>query len=231
IESGEKIKARAILIASGAEYRRLALDNLEKFEGRGIYYSATKADAAFCEGECVAIVGGGNSAGQAAVFLSSTAEKIYIMIRGSSLSLTMSNYLIDRIEDAGNIEVLTNSEITKITGEDHTESIEVRDNVTQSKSTLNVKAIFSFIGAIPNTQWLPAEIERDEKGFIKTGTSAANSPQWMLSRPPFLLETSRPGVFAAGDVRSMSSKRVAAAAGEGSMTVQFVHEYLKSVLV
>lgn len=229
IESGEKIKCKTLLIATGAEYKRLNLPNLAKFEGKGIYYAATVMEGTICAGEPVAVVGGGNSAGQAAVFLSSTARRIYVIIRGKSLSLTMSNYLIERINQTENIEVLTDSEITEVKGDEDVESVSVHNNLTGETVELKINSIFSFIGATPNTAWLPAEIERDENGFVLTGPAVMNSPQWHLERHPFLLETSCPGIFAAGDVRSSSAKRVSSAVGEGSMTVQFVHERLKEI--
>ncbi|MEO8665848.1 MAG: FAD-dependent oxidoreductase [Ignavibacteria bacterium] len=227
VESGEKVKTKALLIASGAEYKKLDLDNLDKFEGRGVYYAATNMEATMCTAVPVAVVGGGNSAGQAAIFLSSSVKKVYLIARSKDLSPTMSNYLIERIQDIHNIELILNSEITEIKGDLHIEAIIVTNNITKEQTEMNVAAIFSFIGAMPNTGWLPDEIEKDEKGFINTGISLKSSPHWKLTRQPFLLETSRAGVFAAGDVRSLSVKRVASAVGEGSMTVQFVHEYLK----
>lgn len=227
IESGETVRSKTLLIASGAEYKKLDLKNREKFEGRGIYYAATNMEVTLCAGQPVAVVGGGNSAGQGAVFLSEHVKKVYILVRGSSLSLTMSSYLVERINETENIEVMLNSEIMEINGDEQIDSITVFNNSTKQTSDLKINSIFSFIGANPNTEWLPEGIEKDPKGFICTGTSLIECKQWTLKRQPFLLETSRPGVFAAGDVRSLSSKRVSSAVGEGSMTVQFVHEYLK----
>lgn len=197
------------------------------FDGAGVYYAATKMEAQTCGGDQVVVVGGGNSAGQAAIFLSGNARKVYLLIRGGDLGKNMSNYLAQRIEQTANIELKTNTEIAAMFGDTHLEAVEMKNNQTGEIRKISVAGVFSFIGAIPRTNWLPPEIETDAKGFIKTGANVADSTQWTLKRPPFFLETSRAGVFAAGDVRSDSVKRVASAVGEGSMAVQFVHEYLK----
>ena len=229
LDTGEKISSKTLIIASGAEYRKLDLKNLEKYEGRGIYYAATKMEATICRGEAVAVVGGGNSAGQAAVFLSSNVSKVFLIVRGQNLSLTMSKYLEQRITECTEIELLLNTEIKEIKGDEQVEAIDIINNKTKEEKKLSVGALFSFIGAIPRTEWLPEEIETDEKGFIKTGLNAGKSSYWSNSRQPLFLETTRAGVFAAGDVRSNSVKRVSSAVGEGSMAVQFVHEYLKDL--
>ena len=227
LDTGEKILSKTLLIASGAEYRKLSIKNLEKYEGRGIYYAATKMEAAICKDEQVAIAGGGNSAGQAAIFLSSNVRKVFLIVRGESLSLTMSKYLEQRIRECPEIELLFNTEIDEITGDEQLRGIKITNNKEKEERELAVGAVFSFIGAIPRIEWLPAAIEKDEKGFITTGLNAGKSSYWTLERQPYLLETTRAGVFAAGDVRSNSVKRVSSAVGEGSMAVQFVHEYLK----
>lgn len=229
LDTGEKISSKALLIASGAEYRKLDIKNLEKYEGRGIYYAATKMEASICKDEQVAVAGGGNSAGQAAIFLSSNVRKVFLIVRGKNLSLTMSKYLEQRIRECPEIELLFNTEINEIKGDEQVEVIKIINNKTKEEKELSVGAVFSFIGAIPRTEWLPQEIEKDEKGFIRTGINAGKSSYWKDSRQPHLLETNRPGVFAAGDVRSDSVKRVSSAVGEGSMAVQFVHEYLKDL--
>ncbi|HEY6333761.1 MAG TPA: FAD-dependent oxidoreductase [Blastocatellia bacterium] len=228
-DDGATITARALLIATGAAYRRLNVDGCERFEGSGVYYAATPMEAKMCRGSEVIVVGGGNSAGQAAVFLSGEVRKVWHIIRGNDLNKNMSTYLALRIEQTPNIKLLTNTSITQMHGDTHLESVEVHNSVTGEDRTITTPAVFSFIGADPRTDWLPAEIEKDSKGFIRTGPSLATSAYWTMARQPFLLETSRPGVFAAGDVRSGSAKRVAAAVGEGSMAVQLVHEYLKQV--
>jgi thioredoxin reductase (NADPH) len=182
-----------------------------------------------CHGNNVVLVGGGNSAGQAAVYLSQNARKVFLLIRGDDLCKSMSSYLAHRIMNTPNIEILRCTEVTSMSGDGHLNSIEILSKTTGERKTLQTAALFSFIGATPRTDWLPPEIEKDEKHFVRTGIELADSPQWTLKRQPFLLETSRPGVFAAGDVRSGSVKRVASAVGEGSMAVQFVHEYLKTM--
>ena len=179
-----------------------------------------------CSNSTVVIVGGGNSAGQAAVFLSEHAKKVLLLIRGDDLSKTMSQYLSRRLEQTDNIELLINSEISKMEGDDVLRSVEIINKKTNQTKTVETSAVFIFIGAIPHTDWLPAEIDVDNKGFVKTGFQVTDSSSWKAPRQPFLLETSRPGVFAAGDVRLDSIKRVASAVGEGSMTVQFVHQLL-----
>ncbi len=229
VDGGESITTKCLLIATGAQYRRLTVEGFEQFEGTGVYYAATQAEARLCVGGPVIVVGGGNSAGQAAVFLSGHAAKVLILIRGDDLNKNMSSYLVHRIEQTPNIELLCSTTIRKMDGDSHLSAVEIVSSKTGEQRRVETPAVFSFIGADPCTSWLPEEIERDEKGFVKTGTALTGSPHWTAGRSPFLLETSRPGVFAAGDVRSGSVKRVASAVGEGAMSVQFVHEYLKSM--
>jgi len=229
LEGKETIVAKCVLIATGADYRRLTVEGCERFEGCGVYYAATPIEAQLCRGSEVVVVGGGNSAGQAAVFLAGQVRKVYLVIRGDDLYKNMSSYLACRIEDTPNIEVLRNTEVRRLVGDGYLTSVEVIDNKTGETRTIRAPALFSFIGAIPRCDWIPPEIERDDKGFVRTGPAVAQSPHWTAKRQPFLLETSRPGVFAAGDVRAGSIKRVASAVGEGAMTVQFVHEYLKEM--
>ena len=227
LDDGESVKARSMLIATGAEYRRLEAEGCQRFEGSGVYYAATPVEAPLCRGAEVVVVGGGNSAGQAAVFLAGIARKVYVVIRGDDLYKDMSSYLAHRIEQNPNIEVLFNSEVREMDGDTHLREVEIVNNKTGEVRSLGTPALFSFIGAAPRTEWLPPEIEKDPKNFVRTGPFLAESSWWTLKRQPFMLETTRPGVFAAGDVRSGSVKRVASAVGEGAMAVMFVHEYLR----
>jgi thioredoxin reductase (NADPH) len=229
LEGGEVITTKCLLIATGAQYNRLDVDGIQRFEGTGVYYAASPAEGRICQGCPVIVVGGGNSAGQAAVFLAEHASRVFLLIRGDDLNRNMSSYLVRRIGQTANIALLCNTTIRRVEGNGHLQAVEILDNKTNRNRTLETPAVFSFIGATPRTDWLPAEIERDAKGFVRTGAALAESPYWTAARTPFLLETSRPGVFAAGDVRSGSSKRVATAVGEGAMSVQFVHEYLSQM--
>jgi thioredoxin reductase (NADPH) len=229
IDGGESITTKCLLIATGAQYRRLDVEGFEKFEGTGVYYAATPAEARLCRGCPVLVVGGGNSAGQAAVFLAGHASQVFVLIRGDDLNKSMSSYLVRRIAQTANIELLCNTTIERMQGDGHLGAVDIVNAKTGERRTVETPAVFSFIGATPRTDWLPANIERDAKGFVRTGSSIQQSPHWTAGRAPFLLETSHPGVFAAGDVRSGSVKRVASAVGEGSMAVQFVHEYLKAM--
>lgn len=228
LKSGETVTARCVLIATGAHYRRLGVLRCESFEGRGVYYAATPLEAQMCRGSDVVVVGGGNSAGQAAVFLASQVRRVYLVVRADSLYKDMSSYLASRIEQTPTVTVLLNTEVKEMNGDSHLAEIKLVNNKTGEEKVIKTSALFSFIGASPRTDWLPVEIERDEKGFVKTGPQLTESKHWKSNRPPFLLETTHPGVFAAGDVRSGSVKRVASAVGEGAMAVQFVHEYMKS---
>jgi thioredoxin reductase (NADPH) len=227
LDGDEVVRAKCLLIATGAEYRVLGVEGCERYEGRGVYYAATPIEAKVCSGSEVVVVGGGNSAGQAAVFLSRHARTVYVAIRGDDLYKNMSSYLASRVESASDIQVLRNTEVRRLEGDGSLEQVELVNRKTGEAKRLMCPAVFSFIGAVPRTDWLPAEIERDAKQFVKTGPTLASSPHWTPKRTPFLLETSRPGVFAAGDVRASSVKRVASAVGEGSMAVQFVHAYLR----
>jgi thioredoxin reductase (NADPH) len=229
LDGGETVTAKCLLIATGADYRLLGVEGCEEYEGRGVYYAATTVEADMCRGSDVVVVGGGNSAGQAAVFLARQVRKVFLVVRGDDLHKKMSAYLARRIEETPNIEVLPCTEVRRISGDGYLSEVEVVNRKTGEVRIIKTSALFSFIGAVPRTDWLPPEIEKDDKQFVKTGPTLAQSPRWRLPRPPFLLETSRPGVFAAGDARSGSAKRVAAAVGEGAMAVLFVHEYLKEM--
>ena len=226
LDREEQVTARCVLIATGVNYRRLPVDRCEEFEDGGVYYSATAVEAELCRDRTVVIVGGGNSAGQAAIFLSQYAARVLLLIRGDNLSKSMSSYLSDRIERSDEIELLNHTEVTKMMGDDCLEAVEITNNQTQEKQEIEVAGVFIFIGATPCTEWLPNNIATDKKGFIKTGMQLEDSEKQSYNRQPFLLETSQPGIFAAGDVRFDSIKRVASAVGEGSMTVKFVHQFL-----
>ncbi|HEX8679036.1 MAG TPA: NAD(P)/FAD-dependent oxidoreductase, partial [Chthoniobacterales bacterium] len=227
---GASLLAKTVIIATGADYMRLDAEGRENFENAGVYYAATALEAQLCRNSTVVVVGGGNSAGQAAMFLSETAAKVLLVIRGEGLSATMSSYLSRRVETKENIEILTRTVIRRMSGGKRLEAIELENRQTGEKRTVQTPAVFSMIGAKPCTQWLPPEIARDEKGFILTGAAVADAPAWRAAnRVPAPLETSRPGVFAAGDVRSGSVKRCAAAVGEGGMAVASVHQALAAL--
>jgi thioredoxin reductase (NADPH) len=231
-DNDRRLPARAIIIATGARYRRLELENLSRFEGAGVYYGATHLEAQLCGGEEVVVVGGGNSAGQAAVFLAQSAKRIYLLVRGPSLAETMSRYLIRRIEESPAITVLPNTEVISLEGSDRLEQVEWRDNSTQKVEKQKVGGLFSMTGAEPNSSWLDGCLTMDTRGFIKTGTDLSQddlaAAGWPLARRPYLLETSLPGIFAIGDIRCGSVKRVASAVGEGSIAISFVHRTLSS---
>ena len=223
------LHAKCVILATGVNYHRLEAEGRESFECAGLYYAATTREGRLCAGSTVVVVGGGNSAGQAAMFLSEGAKKVLLVVRGDGLNKTMSTYLSRRVEAKENIELLTNTEIRQMIGGKVLEAIELENTKTHERWMVQTPAVFSMIGAKPCTSWLPAEIELDERGFIKTGALVANLPVWKaLDRPPGPLETSWPGIFAAGDVRSGSVKRCAAAVGEGGMAVEGVHEVLKT---
>jgi thioredoxin reductase (NADPH) len=225
----EQVSTRCLLIATGAEYRKLDVPKREQFEGLGIYYAATPTELQLCSGADVVVVGGGNSAGQAVMFLSEGTRRVFLLLRGGDLRKSMSSYLADRIQGADNIEVLADAEISRVLGDQWLEAVDIKNLRTGMTRTVKTPAVFTFIGAIPCTNWLPREIEIDSKGFVKTGPLVSASQHWTADREPFFLETSRPGVFAAGDARFGSTKRVASAVGEGAMAVQFVHEYLRGM--
>jgi thioredoxin reductase (NADPH) len=231
IEEGSRMLARSVIIATGAQYRKLPLQNLERFEGRGIYYAATFVESQWCGGEEVMVVGGANSAGQAAVFLAKNARRVYLTFRSGDLTQSMSRYLIARIEETRNIVMRPHTEITALEGDDHLERVRCRDNQIHKEDSHAIRHLFVMTGAIPNTRWLDDCVVLDPNRFIKTGPDLSPedlaTANWPLVRPPRLLETSRPGVFAVGDVRGGNIKRVASAVGEGSIAIAFVHQTLK----
>jgi thioredoxin reductase (NADPH) len=230
LEDGATVRARAVIIATGARYRKPALANLANFEGVGVYYSATfMEEAQLGDDDDVIVVGGGNSAGQAAVFLARTSRRVHMLVRASSLSETMSRYLIRRLEEAPTIQVWTRTEIVALEGNGHLERVQWRDG-TGAVASHDIRHVFLMTGAEANTAWLNGRLALDEKGFVKTGpdlrATDLAAAEWPLDRSPHLLETSRPGVFAVGDVRCGNVKRVASAVGEGSIAISFVHRVL-----
>jgi thioredoxin reductase (NADPH) len=230
IDHGPRVLARTVIIAAGAEYRRLSLDNLSRFEGAGVYYGATFVEAQVCAGEEVIVVGGGNSAGQAAVFLAQSASRVHILVRSGGLAESMSRYLIRRIEETPAIVVRPHTAIKALDGGDHLERVRWRNRQTGTSETHDIRHVFAMTGAVPNTRWLDGCVALDAQGFIKTGPDLSPADlaaaRWPLVRAPHLLETSLPGVFAVGDVRGGNIKRVASAVGEGSIAVAFVHQVL-----
>jgi thioredoxin reductase (NADPH) len=218
------VQGRSVVVAAGAQYRKLPLPNLTQFEGVGVYYGATQIEAQLCRNEEVAVVGGANSAGQAAIFLSTQASRVHMLIRRPGLAATMSRYLISRIEACREITLKPSTEVEALEGNGHLERIHWRNEPTGATGVDGIRHLFLMTGAEPNTAWLQGCLALDDRQFVKTGTDLG--PEWPLNRPPHMLETSLPGVFAVGDIRSGSVKRVASAVGEGSMAVQFVHKVL-----
>jgi thioredoxin reductase (NADPH) len=234
LESGVVIDAQSIVLATGAQYNKPKAGNLERYEGQGIYYAATFMEAQLCTGEEVIVIGGANSAGQAAVFLAETAQKVYMLVRGKQLSDTMSRYLIRRIVENPKIEIHFQTEIVGLEGDSHLERVSWADRAAGKESTHDIRHVFIMAGASPRTEWLRECVALDEQGFILTGrdldTALASAPiQWPLSRPPQMLETSLPGVFAVGDIRSGNVKRVASAVGEGSISIHLVQRALAEI--
>jgi thioredoxin reductase (NADPH) len=229
VRAGVTVQTRAVIIATGVQYRKPDIPNLTRFEGVGVYYSATQIEAAFCRGEDVVVVGGGNSAGQAAVFLSGHGRRVHMLVRGPRLAESMSRYLIRRIEETPNITLRTRAQIEALEGEASLERVTWRDG-DGVRTTVDVRHVFLMTGANPNTAWLNNCVVLDKQGFVKAGPDILpdelRAAGWPLARRPFLFETSLPGVFAVGDVRAGSVKRVAAAVGEGSVCVQLVHKVL-----
>jgi len=231
MNDGTRVRARTVIIATGAEYRRLSVENLSRFEGAGVYYSATPIEAQLCVGQEVIVIGGGNSAGQAAVYLAQSAPRVHVLVRSDGLAQSMSRYLIRRLEETPNIEIHTRTQIVALEGADYLERVRWRDEATGQEDTHDVRHVFVMTGAVPKTQWLKGCVAMDASGFVKTGSDLTRddltATNWPRARPPHLLETSIPGVFAVGDVRGGNVKRVASAVGEGSIAVSFVHQALR----
>ena len=227
LNTGEVVNGRTLIVATGARYRRLPVPRLEEFEGIGVYYAATQSEAQSCVGDPVLVVGGGNSAGQAAMFMSQHAASCRLMIRGGDLGKSMSRYLVDEIGDNDRVEVVTHHEVVELKGDQELEAVVIRDTRSDEHSELPVKALFVFIGASPHTDWLQGHVALDEDGFVLTGTDVRDEQLTGFDGGrPYFLETSQAGIFAVGDVHSGSIKRVASAVGEGSMAVRLVHQRL-----
>jgi thioredoxin reductase (NADPH) len=230
LSDGSVLNTRSVIITTGVDYRALEATDVEKFTGAGIYYGASTTEAHSCREKDVYIVGGGNSAGQSAMYLSNFAKNVYIVIRKEDLSSTMSHYLIDQINATGNIQLVPETVVGQVYGNEKLEEICLENIQTKDRKQVKAAALFIFIGAKPVTNWIKLDIIKDEKGFIETGRDLlkydAFKKSWKLKREPFLLETCSPGIFAAGDVRAGAMNRVASAVGEGAMAIKFVHEYL-----
>jgi thioredoxin reductase (NADPH) len=229
VDCGQTIRARAVIIASGAQYNKPDIENLKKFEGQGIYYGATFIEAQMCGKDDVIVIGGGNSAGQAAVYLSQNGSKVHMLVRSNQLSDTMSRYLIQRIEENPGIEMHYRTELVGLEGDEQLERVTWRDKNTGEISTHDIRHVFIMAGGSPRTEWLKDCVAMDNKGFILTGRDldpVIQNYHWPLERVPQMLETSLPGVFAVGDVRAGNVKRVAAAVGEGSISIYLVHRVL-----
>jgi thioredoxin reductase (NADPH) len=233
LSDGSTVTSKSVVIATGVSYRQLEIEGLSKFSGAGVYYGAANTEAIACKNKSVYIVGGGNSAGQAAMFLSQFARNVFIVIRGKDLSSTMSSYLIDQINVTKNISVLSYTEVIEASGNDRLEKIKLKNNEKGTEEVVDAETLFIFIGAKPMTSWLPQNIQRNEKEFLVTGRDLLQFPNykefWPLKRDPYLLETSVPGIFAAGDVRATAMNRVASATGEGAMSISLTHKYLGEV--
>ena len=229
LKDGKDLRCQVVLLAMGVEWRTLDVPGIDRLTGAGVYYGGTIADAFICRNEDVYIVGGANSAGQAAMHFSRYAKTVTMLVRGDSLSKSMSRYLMEQIQVTRNIQVRLNTRVAEAHGDDRLEAITIVDDATGVKDTIPTHALFIFIGATPHTEYLEGVVDRDRRGFILTGPDLPARPSgWTLARHPFHLETSVPGIFAAGDVRCGSVKRVAAAVGEGASAVQFIHSYLDS---
>jgi thioredoxin reductase (NADPH) len=233
LADGLEISCHALMIATGVQWRRLEAPGVDRLQGAGVYYGGGATEALSCKGEMVYIVGGANSAGQAAMNFAKFAERVVILVRGDSLASTMSQYLIDQIKEMPNIQLWAHASVSEVHGDTHLEEISILCSDTNKMERVPANSMFIFIGALPRTEWLGSLVERDERGFLRTGPDLVRDGQhpkgWALDRDPFLLETNVPGIFAVGDVRHGSVKRVASGVGEGSVAVQFIHQYLSKV--
>jgi thioredoxin reductase (NADPH) len=233
LSDGNRLSCHALLLAMGVQWRKLDVPGLERLQGAGVYYGGGTTEAISCRDEDVYIIGGANSAGQAAMFFSRYAQRVVMLVRGDSLAATMSQYLIDQIKDTPNIHVEYRTQVVEVHGDDHLQTISIKCDQTGDVSRVPAAALFIFIGAEPRTAWLDGTVERDSRGFVLTGPDLMREGKrpkgWSLERDPGLLETNVPGIFAVGDVRHGSIKRVASGVGEGSIAIQFVHQYLSKV--
>jgi thioredoxin reductase (NADPH) len=227
LDGGDVLKARTIILACGVSWRSLQIEGFDRLVGKGVSYGAARSEASNAHGLDVHIVGAGNSAGQAAMFFSAYARSVAILCRGNGLEKSMSQYLIDQLATRSNISVMFGTEVAAVHGDASLQGIDVRDRATAETTRLESGGLFIFIGADAETAWLPPEVALDRKGYVLTGSDVRAAERWELDRDPYLLETSVPGIFACGDVRFSPVKRVAAAVGEGSMAIAFVHQYLK----
>jgi thioredoxin reductase (NADPH) len=227
LDGDERVSARTIVLATGVTWRRLVIDGFDRLIGKGIYYGASRSEAGAAHGLDLHLIGAGNSAGQAALFFANCARKVTLVVRGDSLEKSMSRYLIEQLRGKSNIAYRLNSEIIGVRGDVHLAAVNILDRNTQENSFQDCGGLFVFIGADAETKWLPAEIARDDRGYIPTGDDAVKSGRWSHNRDPYLLESSVPGIFACGDVRLSPVKRVASAVGEGSMAIAFVQQYLQ----
>jgi len=233
LSDGSQVAAQALIVATGVSYRLLDVPGAERLAGAGLFYGAAITEALAVKGEDVFVVGAGNSAGQAALYLALHAKSVTLLVRGPSLAESMSKYLIERIEEAPNISVMANVEVAELHGEERLEAVSVRERSTDVLTRHPGHAVFVFIGASPRTEWLAGQLQLDRQGFILSGPDLERQPNrrpsgWMADREPFWLETSVPGIFVAGDVRQQSTKRIASAVGEGAMAVSFVHQHLRA---
>jgi thioredoxin reductase (NADPH) len=231
IEGDGSVRGKCVLIATGAEYRKLEVPQRDRFDGLGVFYAATQTELVTCGNSDVVVVGGGNSAGQAIMFLSQHTRQVTVLLRGADMQSSMSSYLAERIQATANVTVRPHTVVRRLLGDERLEAVEIEDTQSERCEVLQTPALFSFIGVNPCTRWLPPEVETDGDGFICTGREVSGSANWPLKRLPFPMETSHPGVFAAGDARAGSTKRVSSAVGEGAMAIHHVHTYLSELEV